>query len=270
MTKKKSSLVTSLVVVFLISVLYAFLLNKLSPDMQGGPILIQFFGIVYLWGAGVLGLIFAKREGISLPIFKKPNKTFWLTPLFTLLIIGLAFVVTIPFGILNGQNPVIENMGGVALTFVAVISYVVITILGSFLFLGEELYWRGYLLEKLKKYGALRMIGTIAILWALWQLPFLLVSYDPMSSSMKGPGLGILTNLALTPLLFYYRLKGKSIFSSAFFHSSFMAAMVFGFLLFPTSAPKIINMLSLASIGVLLVVSFAMKLFSPSTWKKLL
>jgi hypothetical protein len=50
--------------------------------------------------------------------------------------------------------------------------------LGVPLTLGEEYGWRGYLLRRLLPLGEIRATFTVAVIWALWHLPILLVGLN--------------------------------------------------------------------------------------------
>jgi membrane protease YdiL (CAAX protease family) len=88
-----------------------------------------------------------------------------------------------------------------------------------FLALGEELGWRGYLLQRLVRTGWRRPVFLAGVVWAVWHLPLLL---------MTGYGHGVPSVILHTVLILFFgvfvawlRLASGSVWVAAMAHASF-------------------------------------------------
>ncbi|NGX38281.1 MAG: hypothetical protein K1000chlam2_01453 [Chlamydiae bacterium] len=263
----------SLLTLLIFAILYVFVQLFLRPYLHGNIVLNQSISILYLWIPGIVALAFVRAEGTKLAIFARPNKAFYFAPILSFAICALAFVLSIPFGGASTPNPAFigQTTGGVigyALLFF-VTSYLLMAVLFAFIFLGGELYWRGYLWDKLKKHP-LKAIWITALFWSLWQLPITAFSYSPGASNQL---LNVLwtfgLNFTLSPILTYFRVKGHSILTAAIFYSSLMSAFVYFTVLFPMYQTRSIAIYGGLTIALLILFSFGMKLYSSFNWKKI-
>jgi len=275
MDKSSTNLRNSIIWLYLISIIYACIQVFVRPFFQNYPYVNQFVSFAYIWSPGLVALVFARKEGMKLPIFSKPGKLFYLIPLITLAVCGFGFLLSLPFGAGQTINPAfvdqswMQVIGLVILLFFT--SYLLLAIVFSFLFLGGELFWRGYLWEKLKNRGALKAIWITALLWALWQIPVSVLSYSPgMPSFWLNMGFMAFLIFSLSPVLTYFRVKGQSIFTAAAFYSSLISAFAYFIVLFPMFEPRIIGFFGVFCAIGLVLLSLLFKLYSSSNWKKLL
>jgi membrane protease YdiL (CAAX protease family) len=96
------------------------------------------------------------------------------------------------------------------------------TPISTVLALGEEYGWRGYLLPKLLPLGEVKASVIVALIWAPWHLPLLLVGLnypgkDPLGVLVFMIALGIGLSLLLTRL---YVAAGASVLMAAILHGS--------------------------------------------------
>ncbi|NGX59889.1 MAG: hypothetical protein KR126chlam3_01049 [Chlamydiae bacterium] len=268
MTKK------SLITLLLVAILFVCVQVFLRPILKGTPLFSQSIAILYLWIPGIVALVFARMEKIKIPIFVRPNRYFYFIPLITIAICLFAFLLTIPFGSANNPNPVFLNQTflktigyGVMFLFT---SYLFVTLIFGVIFLGGELYWRGYLLEKWKEKGLFQAIWLIALVWSLWQLPITVLSYSP---GLPNLGLNIAwtiaLNFVLSPVLTYFRIKGKSVITAAAFYSSLMASFLYFLVLYPITELKVMGIYASWTILGLILYSLILKLYSSKAWEKL-
>lgn len=197
-------------------------------------IVLSFF---YIWIPGAIALIYSKRERKPLPIFSKPSRVYWLIPLLTLVTCFVASFATLPFrdavpmfSLFEGQSLWVRI--GFGLIFFLIV-YPLLTFIFSFLFLGSELYWRGYLWDRLKKMGPWKAMATIAILWGVWQIP--LTAFSNLSDSsvvIRNVFATIVISFVFTPLLTFFRVMGKSVYAAALCYSSFLIAFACSIVLF--------------------------------------
>jgi len=91
-----------------------------------------------------------------------------------------------------------------------------------FLLLGEEIAWRGYLQEKLKKtYGGLKGLVILGLIWGLWHLPLSLQGYNlPDNPILETIITTPLMCVALSVMIGYFGLTKKSIFIGLLLHTS--------------------------------------------------
>ncbi len=87
--------------------------------------------------------------------------------------------------------------------------------------LGEELGWRGFLMNELKPLGFFKSNLLIGIVWGFWHAPIILMGYnDP-----ENPVLGVFAmNLVTIPLAYIYaiaRIKANNVLASAIGHGAF-------------------------------------------------
>lgn len=89
--------------------------------------------------------------------------------------------------------------------------------------LGEEIGWRGFLLNELKPLGFFKANLVIGVIWAFWHAPVILMGYNYPSN----PVLGVFAmNFVTIPLAFMFslaRIKSNSVITSAVMHGIFNA-----------------------------------------------
>ncbi|NGX46718.1 MAG: hypothetical protein K1000chlam3_00081 [Chlamydiae bacterium] len=264
----------SLITLFLIAILFICVQLFLRPVLRGSPVLSQSISILYLWIPGIVALIFARMEGLKIPIFARPNRFFYLIPVITMSICLFAFLLTIPFGAIKTPNAVFADqtfykiIGYGALFLIT--SYLFVTVLFGLIVLGGEIYWRGYLFEKWKKQGLFRAIWIIALVWSLWQIPITILSYSPGLPNFAWNILSIFAlNFILSPVLTYFRVKGKSVLTAATFYSSLIASFLYFLVLFPPPEMRVIGIYAVLTIVCLILYSLFLKLYSSSAWEKI-
>ena len=94
-----------------------------------------------------------------------------------------------------------------------------ITINALFAF-GEELGWRGFLLQELKPLGFARASILIGFIWGLWHAPLILQGHNYPQHPVIGVFMMIIFCILLTPLLNYVTLRAKSVIAAAIMHGS--------------------------------------------------
>ncbi|MDN3506016.1 MAG: hypothetical protein P0S96_02165 [Simkaniaceae bacterium] len=264
----------SLIVLFIVAIAYVCIQLFLRPFFRGIPVLAQSLSLVYLWIPGIIGLIYARIDKVRFPVFARPNRYFYMIPIVTMAICLCAFLLSIPFGILEMANPVFTGKSFIQIigfgSLFLITSYLFVVVLLGIVFLGGEIYWRGYLLEKWRGLGLFRSIWLIALFWSLWQIPIMALAYSP---GLPNLALNILwtfvINFSLAPVLTYFRLKGKSVMTSAVFYSSFIASFLYFLVLFPTVKMTVFWVYGGLTLVGLIVFSAFLKLYSPAKWNKI-
>lgn len=209
------------------------------------------FGVVVMWVPGVVGLIFSRKEKVLLQLFKRPDKFYIGASLTALLIITVVNFLSIPF---TGINLFDLNIHSFLLLLIA--AFIFGLSINMFAALGEEIFWRGYLLEKLKRHGIIKMSFLIGLIWGVWHIPLILIGYNYPYTPLWGIILMPLLTIAISPLLFYFKIKGKAIMFPAAFHGTMNAAAGISQLVYINSSPLILGSTGLIGIIVFMLSSF--------------
>jgi len=135
------------------------------------------FSLVYMWIPGIVALVLARREGLSLRIWGRPNR-WWLLALLLPLLFALASIVTsLPLdsyvGLTQIREAIVARTGaeGASLpewtlwTALIVQGLLAGATINLFFALGEELMWRGYLWERTRELGFWPASLYIGVVW---------------------------------------------------------------------------------------------------------
>jgi membrane protease YdiL (CAAX protease family) len=85
---------------------------------------------------------------------------------------------------------------------------------------GEELGWRGFLLQEFKTLGFARASLIIGIIWGVWHAPLILQGHNYPQHPLAGVFLMILFCILLTPLINFATLKANSVIAAAVMHGT--------------------------------------------------
>lgn len=256
-----------LITLFAILIVFSLVHIFFRDALRGNVFLYQALSILYLWMPGVVALIFARIENVKFPIFAKPNRFFWQIPAVTLGICLFGFLVSIPFGSARTPSQIFINQPmwtsvGYAI-LILFTSYGFATLFFGVIIFGGELFYRGYLLEKWKKMGFLKATYLIALVWTLYQIPINIFAYSPgFKNLMLNVLLTFVLNFILAPVLMYYRVRGKSVLTAAFFYSSLIGALLYFVVLFPISDTNILAAYAGCTFVGLILYSFFRRIYS--------
>lgn len=100
-------------------------------------------------------------------------------------------------------------------------------VINSFLTVGEETGWRGYLLPSLRPLGTWPALLISGAAWGLWHAPVILLGYNFARPSAAGVGLMVLGCMAYGLLIGWLRIRAGNIWPSVFAHGAFNAAAGF-------------------------------------------
>lgn len=174
---------------------------------------------LYTWAPGIIGLIFAKKEGLKIPIFKSFNRYSYFGFLAAILIALLSFSLTPFFGAVDprfAQTPAqLQMVPGIFLFFLVPLMFIG----GAFSSLLVLYYWVGYLWEHLKS-NAFKAVWMIALAWSLWCIPALVLFtfFEPEHSYFIAVVRTVAVNSLLIPILLYYRIRGKALLTPVLFY----------------------------------------------------
>jgi membrane protease YdiL (CAAX protease family) len=183
-------------------------------------------GGAYMWIPGLVAFLFARKEGLFLPLSFRPNR-FWLFAwLFPLALTLLSIPLSLPFAPWKGLAWVLPEgpPEGVLWAFALLQGLLAGATVNLLTALGEELLWRGYLWERLKGRGLWPASLEIGLYWGVWHAPLvLLYGHTYPEHRLPGMGMMVLFTLALTPALLYAREKGGSLWAPALLHGTLNA-----------------------------------------------
>lgn len=86
---------------------------------------------------------------------------------------------------------------------------------------GEEIGWRGYLVELFKGQGFIRTSVVTGAIWGLWHAPLILNGHNYPQHPVAGVFMMVLMCILFTPILLYFRQKSGSVIVAAIMHGTF-------------------------------------------------
>lgn len=89
---------------------------------------------------------------------------------------------------------------------------------------GEELGWRSYLYNELKKYGFWYTSVFTGIIWGLWHAPIIVQGYNYPDAPVFGVFLMMIFTTLYAPIFTYIRLKSKSVIAASILHGGINAS----------------------------------------------
>lgn len=95
--------------------------------------------------------------------------------------------------------------------------------INAFFAFGEELGWRGYLLNALKGKKFLTVSLIIGFVWGLWHFPLILIGHNYPQHPILGVGMMIIWCILLSPVITYIVIKSKSVITAAIYHGTLNA-----------------------------------------------
>jgi len=90
----------------------------------------------------------------------------------------------------------------------------------TFMALGEELGFRGLLLEEWRKFGFWKSSVMSGITWGIWYVPLVLMGYNYPENPNIGAVMMVLWCIGVSPLVSWVRIKGHSVAVAALFHGA--------------------------------------------------
>jgi membrane protease YdiL (CAAX protease family) len=88
---------------------------------------------------------------------------------------------------------------------------------------GEELGWRGFLLNSFREMKFLKASVIIGFIWGIWHAPLILMGHNYPQHPQVGVFMMIILSILLTPLLLYITIKSKSVIAAAIMHGTLNA-----------------------------------------------
>lgn len=250
-----------------VALCFFFLINQYFSEHPRVNEITLIAGSIYMWIPGIFALIYMKKEKISFKIWKKPSAFFWHALWVPALIcfLGIGFNFLFASFSLDAVNIALENQRilffsspvlniGVFLLYLFVVAALA-SLTFNFLFaLGEELFWRGYLWEKLKCLGFYRASFWIGAIWGLWHAPvILLLGYNYPEHRVLGAVFMVIFCILLSPLYTYFRIQDKSLQAPTILHGMMNAFLPLAIAIFPEGEAMLLAPLGIGGFLALLV-----------------
>ena len=126
---------------------------------------------------------------------------------------------------------------------------------------GEEIAWRGFLMKEFKGKKFLAVALWIGIIWGFWHAPLILNGHNYPDHPVAGVFMMVAFCLLLTPMLMYFRLKGRSVIVPAIIHGTFNAVASLSTMVVSPVNDLLYGGAGLAGFIVLLVVNICLYLY---------
>ncbi len=88
---------------------------------------------------------------------------------------------------------------------------------------GEELGWRGFLLQQFKEMSFLKASLVIGFIWGIWHAPLILIGHNYPQHPQIGVFMMTILCILLTPIFIYLTIKSKSVIAAAIAHGTMNA-----------------------------------------------
>ncbi len=207
------------------------------------------FSLLYMWIPGLVALVLARRDGLRLQIWGRPNRWWliaWVLPVF----FSLASIVTsLPLdgyvGLAQLKAQIAFRAGTEAASLPSLALWVVLVIqmllvgatVNLFFALGEELMWRGYLWERTRELGFWPASLYIGVVWGAWHAPLVyLLGWNYPGHRFLGVFFMVIFTTLLTPWMLFLRERGGAILVPALFHGTLNAAAAVSITVFAGSS----------------------------------
>ena len=127
--------------------------------------------------------------------------------------------------------------------------------------LGEEIAWRGFLLNMFSGKKFWKVALCTGIIWGLWHAPIILNGHNYPQHPVVGVFLMVVFCVLMTPILMYFRQKSGSVIVPAIMHGTFNAVAGLPLIIITPANDLLYGATGLAGMIVLLIVNLCLFLF---------
>jgi membrane protease YdiL (CAAX protease family) len=118
---------------------------------------------------------------------------------------------------------------------------------------GEEIGWRGYLLEVFKGKKFMTAALWTGIIWGIWHAPIILNGHNYPQHPVAGAFMMVIFCTLMTPMMMYFRKKSGSVIVPAIMHGTFNAVAGINMLVIPQQNDLLYGCAGAAGMMVLLL-----------------
>ena len=159
-------------------------------------------------------------------------------------------------------TPFIErfNLGSSSATLPQILTFLFVVgpLLNAPTGIGEEIGWRGYLLNHMLSKGLSFAIVINGLIWTLWHLPLILMGHNFPGMPLVGLMLFAPAAIFMSAILIWLRLKSKSVIVSGFAHGVFNTTIHLGGLFVPEAGILLANPIGLIGIPLMAAISLGL------------
>ena len=127
--------------------------------------------------------------------------------------------------------------------------------------LGEEIAWRGFLLNMFSGKKFWKVALWTGIIWGFWHAPIILNGHNYPQHPVVGVFLMVVFCVLMTPILMYFRQKSRSVIVPAIMHGTFNAVAGLPLMIITPANDLLYGATGLAGMIVLLIVNLCLFLF---------
>lgn len=127
--------------------------------------------------------------------------------------------------------------------------------------LGEEIAWRGFLLNMFSGKKFCKVALCTGIIWGFWHAPLILNGHNYPQHPVAGVFLMVVFCVLMTPILMYFRQKSGSVIVPAIMHGTFNAVAGLPLIIITPANDLLYGATGLAGMIVLLIVNLCLFLF---------
>lgn len=126
---------------------------------------------------------------------------------------------------------------------------------------GEEIAWRGFLMQIFKGKKFIATALWTGLIWGLWHAPVILNGHNYPQHPVAGVFMMVILCLLLTPILMYFRIKSRSVIVPAIMHGTMNAVAGLSILLVTPANDLLYGCPGLAGMTILLMINVCIFLY---------
>lgn len=152
------------------------------------------------------------------------------------------------------------------LVWIAVLQTVLVAVpLGTSTALGEEIGWRGFLVQALAPLGKWTCALVTGVIWGIWHAPLLLLGYNFHDRGIGGILLMVLFCIPVGACFMWLRMRSETVWPAAIAHGSMNASVTLGLILW-ANEPSVLTNLTIASMWPMWVCYAITALIALTVW----
>jgi membrane protease YdiL (CAAX protease family) len=210
---------TFIILVLLISYILGFLIYFLKNYIAFSQTFFTTFSIVYMYIPFFTVVIVEKYifkgtlEGLGL--YLKFDKYILFSIFIPIILTFLSNFLSLIFKDISLNSTYLKPY----YILILVIQVIIVgSTINAFVALGEEVGWRGYLVNNLIHIGFFKSSLFIGLVWGIWHLPLILMGLNYPEHTYLGIFMMIIFSILITPIMIYITFKSKSVINASIFH----------------------------------------------------